>query len=73
MAVFGIGLFGLCFAWAYEICVEDNDERALVTATMNEMACFIRAWLPLVMWQQVDTPQCYRVSLVVLSSRTYLS
>lgn len=34
----GFGLSGMCFAWAHEICSDDNEERALVTATMNEMA-----------------------------------
>lgn len=48
---FAVGLSGLCFAWAHEVCAEDNEERALVTATMNEMAYVIQAWLPLVMWQ----------------------
>lgn len=60
LAAFGVGLSGLCFAWANEICADDNEERALVTATMNEMAYVIQAWLPLVMWQQVDAPQYHK-------------
>jgi ACS family pantothenate transporter-like MFS transporter len=63
-SAFGIGLFGLCFSWAHEICEEDNDERALVTAIMNEMAHLLLAWLPLVMWQQVEVPQYHRVSFL---------
>jgi ACS family pantothenate transporter-like MFS transporter len=27
---------------------------------MNEMAYVIQAWLPLVMWQQVDAPQYHK-------------
>jgi ACS family pantothenate transporter-like MFS transporter len=60
MAAFGVGLSGLCFAWAHEIFAKDNEERALVTATMNEMAYVIQAWLPLVMWQQVNAPQYHK-------------
>jgi hypothetical protein len=42
--------------WAHEICNEDNEERAIVVATMNEMAYVLQAWLPLIVWQQVDAP-----------------
>lgn len=45
---FGGGLSGLCYAWCHEICADDNEERALVSATMNEMAYVCQAWLPLV-------------------------
>lgn len=45
------------FAWAHEICSDDNEERALVVGTMNEMAYVIQAWLPLVVWQQVEAPR----------------
>lgn len=51
------GISGLTFAWAHEICSADNEERALVTATMNEMAYVFQAWLPLVIWQQVEAPR----------------
>ncbi|EOO00250.1 putative pantothenate transporter protein [Phaeoacremonium minimum UCRPA7] len=57
MAGCGGGLSGLCFAWAHEICTADNEERAIVTATMNEMAYVLQAWLPLIVWQQVDAPR----------------
>lgn len=53
----GGGLSGLCFAWAHELCSEDNEERAIVVATMNEMAYVLQAWLPLIVWQQVDAPE----------------
>ncbi|KAK5729755.1 hypothetical protein LTR17_011721 [Elasticomyces elasticus] len=53
----GFGLSGLCFAWAHEICSDDNEERALVTGTMNELAYVFQAWLPLLVWQQVDAPE----------------
>ena len=53
---FGGGISGLIFAWAHEICADDNEERALVTGAMNEMAYVIQAWLPLIIWQQVEAP-----------------
>ncbi|KHE84645.1 MFS general substrate transporter [Neurospora crassa] len=56
LAGFGGGISGLTFAWAHEICGDDNEERALVTGTMNEMAYVIQAWLPLLIWQQVEAP-----------------
>ncbi|PYI23927.1 pantothenate transporter [Aspergillus violaceofuscus CBS 115571] len=59
----GFGLSGLCMAWAHEICTADNEERALVVGSMNEMAYVFQAWLPLVVWQQVDAPR-YRSGFV---------
>ncbi|EXJ83621.1 hypothetical protein A1O1_07244 [Capronia coronata CBS 617.96] len=56
----GGGMSGLCMAWAHEICSDDNEERAVVTGTMNEMAYVFQAWLPLVVWQQIDAPRYYK-------------
>ncbi|KPM42120.1 hypothetical protein AK830_g4427 [Neonectria ditissima] len=53
----GGGISGLTFAWAHEICKDDNEERALVVATMNEMAYVFQAWLPLLIWQTVEAPR----------------
>ncbi|KAI1500745.1 major facilitator superfamily transporter [Biscogniauxia marginata] len=53
---FGSGVSGLAMAWAHEICTDDNEERALVIGSMNEVAYIIQAWLPLVIWQQVEAP-----------------
>ncbi|CAI0654678.1 unnamed protein product [Colletotrichum noveboracense] len=57
LAGFGGGISGLTFAWAHEICKDDNEERALVTGSMNQMAYVFQAWLPLLIWQQVQAPQ----------------
>ncbi|KAH6889274.1 pantothenate transporter liz1 [Thelonectria olida] len=57
MAGFAGGISGLTFAWAHDICKDDNEERALVTGTMNEMAYVFQAWLPLLIWQQVEAPR----------------
>ncbi|KAL4877001.1 major facilitator superfamily domain-containing protein [Aspergillus karnatakaensis] len=53
----GYGLSGLCMAWAQEICSADNEERALVVAAMNTMSHVFNAWLPQIVWQQIDAPQ----------------
>lgn len=57
IGMIGGGISGLTFALAHEICSDDNEERALVVATMNEMAYMVQTWLPLIVWQQVDGPQ----------------
>ncbi|KAJ5690826.1 hypothetical protein N7462_005218 [Penicillium macrosclerotiorum] len=62
----GFGLSGLCMAWAHEICSEDNEERSLVIASMNEMAYVLQAWLPLLVWQQVDAPE-YQKGFITVS------
>lgn len=55
--------------WAHEICTEDSEERAIVVASMNEMAYVLQAWLPLLVWQQIDAPQ-YRKGFITI---TFLS
>ncbi|KAI1310175.1 MFS general substrate transporter [Xylaria venustula] len=64
------GLSGLIFSWAHEVCSEDNEERAFVTASMNQFAYVVQAWLPLIVWQQVDSPQYHKgfISMIVLSA-----
>ena len=57
LAGFGGGISGLTFAWAHEICGDDNEERALVTGTMNEMAYVFQAWLPLLIWKTTEAPR----------------
>ena len=71
LAGFGGGLSGLCFAWAHEICADDNEERAIVVATMNEMAYVMQAWLPLIVWQQVDAPN-YRTGYITVSCLSFM-
>ena len=65
----GGGISGLCMAWAHEICSADNEERAIVIASMNEMAYVMQAWLPLLVWQQVEAPE-YRKGFI---TTTFLS
>jgi len=37
-----------------------------VIASMNEMAYVVQAWLPLIVWQQVDAPQ-YQKGFITVS------
>jgi len=62
---FGGGISGLTFAWAHETCKDDLEERALVTGSMNEMAYVVQAWLPLLVWKQVEAPK-YRKGTVTM-------
>ncbi|CAI7656051.1 unnamed protein product [Penicillium glandicola] len=62
----GYGLSGLLMAWAHEICSEDNEERSLVIGSMNEMAYVFQAWLPLIVWQQVEAPE-YRKGFITVT------
>ncbi|KAI1468569.1 MFS general substrate transporter [Daldinia caldariorum] len=57
VGMIGGGISGLTFAWAHEICGDNNEERAFVVGAMNEMAYVVQAWLPLIIWQQVDGPR----------------
>jgi ACS family pantothenate transporter-like MFS transporter len=53
-------------SWAHEICTYDNEERAIVIASMNEMAYVVQTWLPLIVWQQVEAPQ-YQKGYITVS------
>jgi hypothetical protein len=55
-----------CHSWGHEICNDDNEERAIVIASMNEMAYVVQAWLPLIVWQQIDAPQ-YQKGFITVS------
>lgn len=52
--------------WAHEICASDNEERAIVIGSMNQMAYVIQAWLPLIVWKQTDAPQ-YRKGFITVA------
>lgn len=48
------------YSWANEICSDDNEERAIVLASMNMMSNIIAASLPLIVWQQIDAPKYHK-------------
>jgi hypothetical protein len=62
-------------SWAHEICADDNEERAITVGSMNELAYVFQAWLPLIVWQQVDAPK-YRkgyITVTILSAILIIS
>jgi hypothetical protein len=52
--------------WANEICSDDTEERAMVVASMNDMSYLLQIWLPLIIWQQVDTPNYQKGYITVV-------
>ncbi|PGH19020.1 hypothetical protein AJ79_00054 [Helicocarpus griseus UAMH5409] len=63
LGLLGVGLSGIAFAWAHDICTDDNEERALVVAFMSTFAQVVQTWLPLIIWQTVEAPQ-YRKGFI---------
>ncbi|KAL2838973.1 major facilitator superfamily domain-containing protein [Aspergillus pseudoustus] len=72
-----IALSPMIFTWANEICSDDAEERAIVVAATNDFAYVINAWLPLIIWKQVDAPvfrkgyitaACMAVGLIAVAS-----
>ncbi|PMD37533.1 MFS general substrate transporter [Hyaloscypha variabilis F] len=55
-----LGLSGIINSWANEVCSNDNEERAVVLASMNMMNNVLAAWLPLLVWNQVDAPKYHK-------------
>ncbi|EKM59412.1 uncharacterized protein PHACADRAFT_205619 [Phanerochaete carnosa HHB-10118-sp] len=45
------------FAWANQICADDDQERAIVLASMNMWNNVINAWWPLVFYPATDAPR----------------
>lgn len=58
-------------SWANEICTDDSEERAIVLATMNMMNNVIAAWLPLIVWRQVEAPK-YNKGFITASCTSFL-
>jgi len=54
---------GVFFAWASEACREDNEERAVVSASMNGMSYAVLAWLPILIFPQTMAPDFRKFSL----------
>lgn len=51
-----LGLPGPSYTWANEICADDNEERALVLSSMNGFQYAVAAWLPILIFPQVEGP-----------------
>ncbi|GBE79336.1 Pantothenate transporter liz1 [Sparassis crispa] len=48
------------FAWANQICYDDDQERAVVLASMNMWNNVINAWWPLIFYRATDAPRFRR-------------
>ncbi|KAL4249324.1 MFS transporter superfamily protein [Abortiporus biennis] len=51
------GLSGLILAWANELTGNDNEKRSFVVASCNTFAYVFQAWLPIVIFPQVEQPR----------------
>ncbi|KZT20783.1 MFS general substrate transporter [Neolentinus lepideus HHB14362 ss-1] len=53
------------FAWANQICADDNQERAIVLASMNMWNNVINAWWPLLFYPATDAPR-FRKGMIAM-------
>lgn len=51
------GLSGLILAWANELTGSDSEKRSFVVASCNTFAYVFQAWLPIVIFPQVEQPR----------------
>ncbi|KAI0760983.1 MFS general substrate transporter [Trametes elegans] len=54
------GLSGLILAWANELNGHDNEKRSFVVASCNMWAYVIQAWLPILIFPQVEQPRVFK-------------
>ncbi|ETW80152.1 major facilitator superfamily, partial [Heterobasidion irregulare TC 32-1] len=54
------GLSGLILAWANELTGNDSEKRSFVVASCNMWAYVVQAWLPIVIFPQVEQPRYVR-------------
>ncbi|KAF9263544.1 MFS general substrate transporter [Marasmius fiardii PR-910] len=60
------------FAWANEICADDDQERAIVLASMNMWNNVVNAWWPLLFYRASDAPRFKKgmIALICVSIAT---
>jgi len=54
------GLSGLIMAWVNELNSHDNEKRAFLIASCNMWSYVIQAWLPIVLFPQVEQPRVFK-------------
>ncbi|KAI9507764.1 MFS general substrate transporter, partial [Russula earlei] len=54
------GLSGLIMAWVNELNSNDNEKRAFLVASCNMWAYVFQAWLPIVIFPQVEQPRVFK-------------
>lgn len=60
------GLSGLILAWANELCGADNEKRSFVVACCNTFAYVVQAWLPIVLFPQVEQPRVEKGTIATI-------
>ncbi|KAG7451448.1 MFS general substrate transporter [Guyanagaster necrorhizus] len=60
MTSVGGGLSGLILAWANELTSSDNEKRSFVVACCNTFAYTVQAWLPILIFPQVEQPRVFK-------------
>ncbi|KAH8830716.1 MFS general substrate transporter [Flagelloscypha sp. PMI_526] len=79
----GLQFFAFCasyagqattFAWANQICADDDQERGIVLASMNLFNNVINAWWPLVLYPATDAPRFFKgmIALICMSIATLM-
>ncbi|THV08700.1 MFS general substrate transporter [Dendrothele bispora CBS 962.96] len=60
------------FAWANQICADDDQERAIVLASMNMWNNVVNAWWPLVFYPATDAPKFQKgmIAMICVSVAT---
>ncbi|KAK0494216.1 MFS general substrate transporter [Armillaria luteobubalina] len=53
------GLSGIILAWTNELTGSDSEKRAFAVACCNSFAYVFEAWLPIVIFPQVDQPRVF--------------
>lgn len=53
------GLAGVIMAWVNELNSHDSEKRAFVIATCNALSYVFQAWLPIVIFPQVQQPRVF--------------
>ncbi|KIK56909.1 hypothetical protein GYMLUDRAFT_46802 [Collybiopsis luxurians FD-317 M1] len=75
------GLSGLILAWANELTGEDSEKRSFIVASCNMWAYVMQAWLPIVIFPQVEQPRvlkgniataCINFAMMSFALLTYL-
>ncbi|KAI0033790.1 MFS general substrate transporter [Vararia minispora EC-137] len=56
------------FAWANQICADDDQERAIVLASMNMWNNVINAWWPIVLYPATDAPRFRKGAIAMLGT-----
>ncbi|VDB96969.1 unnamed protein product [Peniophora sp. CBMAI 1063] len=55
------------FAWANQICADDDQERAIVLASMNMWNNVVNAWWPLVFYPATDAPRFRKGAIAMIA------